>query len=128
MGVFDDVVLKWADKDYRIPANRMLGAIACLEAVITLQELGRYGPHGSVSMSKLSQAYGAILRYAGAGVPDEEIYGELYADPTRGTLIDATFRQVLEVMLPPAQRNRLAPTVFPEQAAPGNPPAAAEAS
>ena len=65
MGAFDDVTLNWGGRDYTIPANRMMGAIARIEDVVTLVELNAYFGRDAVPLGKISMAFGAVLRYAG---------------------------------------------------------------
>lgn len=83
MGSFDDIHLEWADRKYTIKRDRVLGAIARVEDVLTLSELSRFHQRGTAPMAKIAMAYGAVLRYAGAKVSDDEVaqgLGEMNAD------------------------------------------------
>lgn len=76
MAVFQEIRLSWDGREFVIPAERVLGAIAEVEEVVTLPEiLMMMG--GKMTMAKLSRAYGALLRYAGASLSDDEVYGGL---------------------------------------------------
>jgi hypothetical protein len=102
MGSFEDIRLQWAGKDYTIRANRVLGAIARIEDVLTLSELQRFSMRGTAPMAKLSMAYGAVLRYAGATVTDEEVYAGMFGET--GTGADAVVESIsalVAMMVPP---------------------------
>lgn len=60
MGAFDAITLAWAGSEYAIPANRVMGAIARIEDVVTLEELGRYGERGTMPIAKLAMAWGFV--------------------------------------------------------------------
>ena len=102
MGVFDDYPIAWNGKNYVIPAGAMLGAIARIEDVVTLQELFAYGLRGKAPMAKLARAYGAVLRYAGAALTDEEVYkGIVTGDQPHEAVVNA-INGLLGMMLPPS--------------------------
>lgn len=81
---FEEVTLTWKGEQYVVPAERQLMLVAKIEdaletasgepAIVTLTKAG--GP----SQARLSSAFGAALRYAGADVSDEEIYLSIMAD------------------------------------------------
>jgi hypothetical protein len=79
MGAFDDVELEWAGKAYTIPANKVMGAIARIEDVMTLGELLAYVERETAPFGKIAAAYGAVLRYAGCKVSDEDVYRGIFA-------------------------------------------------
>ncbi len=102
MGSFEDIRLQWAEKDYTIKANRVLGAIARIEDVLTLNELQRFGARKAAPMAKIAMAYGAVLRYAGASVTDDEVYAGMFG--AAGTSADAVVDSVsslVAMMVPP---------------------------
>jgi len=102
MGSFEDIHLQWADSEYVIRANKVLGAIARIEDVLTLNELQRFSARGTAPMAKLSMAYGAVLRYAGAKVTDEEVYAGMFG--STGTGADAVVESIsalVAMMVPP---------------------------
>jgi len=101
MGAFDAVTLAWAGFEYVIPANRVMGAIARIEDVVTLEELGRYGERGTMPLAKLAMAYGAVLRYAGAKVKDEEVFAGMFSDGQKQNDLVTALMSLLTMMLPP---------------------------
>lgn len=104
--VFEDIKLEWRGEPYVIPANRVLGAIARVEEFFTLGELTRDArDRNSVPMSKLASAYGAVLRYAGASVTNEEVYEELF-QKTSAPLITSAIQGLLMMMIPPSALRR----------------------
>lgn len=80
MGIFSDVRLEWGEAAFTITADRVLGAIAVVEDHITLGDLGA---RKSLPLAKISMAYGAVLRYAGAKVSDDEVYNAMFRDKGR---------------------------------------------
>jgi hypothetical protein len=103
MALFEPVSLSWGGIEYSIPANRMMRAIAKVEEVITLQQLGN---PDAVPMAKISMAYGTLLRYAGAPVTDEAVYEAMFVDGA-STPMTAT-QTLLTLMLPKRIRDKLA--------------------
>jgi hypothetical protein len=102
MAIFQDVVLGWDGANYTIPAERVLGAIAEIEQVITLSEIAAYNERGTAPMAKLAQAFGAALRYAGAKVANDEVYaGLLRGGDSQGVAVKSV-TALLQMMLPPA--------------------------
>jgi hypothetical protein len=55
-----------------------MGAIATVEEVMTLSELGSLAQKGDVPLTKIAYAFGALLRYAGSKQTDEEVYSFLF--------------------------------------------------
>ncbi len=100
MGAFDAVTLAWAGSEYVIPGNRVMGAIARIEDVVTLEELGRYGERGTMPLAKLAMAYGAVLRYAGANVKDDEVFAGMFSDGQKQTDLVTALMSLLTMMLP----------------------------
>lgn len=106
MNVFEDVTLSWDGKDYTIPANKMMKCIARLEEVVTLNELHGYALRGGAPIGKLAMAYGAVLRYAGATVTDEEIYLNLMRKLSDVGIITSV-KNILSLMLPAEIRKKV---------------------
>lgn len=100
MALFDDVKLVWKGREFIIPRNRVMGAIARVEDVLTLQELMRIQARGGTPFVKLSMAYGTVLRYAGANVDDEDVYAGMFKLETSGEVSGAVV-SLLHMMLPP---------------------------
>lgn len=106
MGVFDDVQLAWNGKDFAIPSNRVLGAIARIEEHITLPELAGYAERGTAPLAKLAQAYGAVLRFAGATVSDDDVYLGMFgaAGGDKQSSIVIALQHLMQMMVPNAER------------------------
>lgn len=96
--MFEEVRLKWKEKEYVIPENRVMRLIAKVEDVITLAELINYSERNTTPVAKVASAYGVMLRFAGARVEDEEIYSQFY-DAGAETIIESTFA-LLAIMSP----------------------------
>lgn len=110
MGVFEDVHLEWDGKLFTIPAKRMMGAIAAIERHLTLKELHDNGTvRNTVPLSALAQAYGSVLRYAGAAIEDEAIYKLMFAggDAPKSTVM-AAIQALMMMMVPPNASSRAA--------------------
>lgn len=124
MAVFDDIRLRWKGQDYVVRANRVMGALARIEDVITFGALYSHMQRGDVPLVKLSQAYGAVLRYAGARIEDEEIYAGMFDEASRDAVM-AALQALMEMMLPPAARKTAATADAGQESPPANPPATA---
>lgn len=107
MGVFDPVELVWEGKTYTVPANRVLGMIARIEEVVTLQELRVFSERHASPLAHMSQAYAAALTYAGCRVDADDVY---YA-VTRGGDVTIAERvsEILLLMIPPNREDAHAP-------------------
>jgi hypothetical protein len=109
MSGFEDLTLGWGGKSFVIPARKMLGAVARIEEVITLQELTAYASRGTAPMARLAQAYGSVLRYAGAAATDDEVYSGLFGDagPDNANLIADSINTLMVMMIPPHVRRKM---------------------
>lgn len=121
MNGFDPVELYWHEEKFIIPKNEVLGAIARVEEVITLNELQNYGKKNTVPMAKMSMAYGLLLRYAGCKVTDVEVYEAMFGQGkgVKSDVIAKTIVTLIAMMIPPSAMKTKEP---PQQ---GNPLAAA---
>lgn len=106
-GVFQDVELEWSDRIYTIKSHRVMGAIYKIENIITLQEFQEYASRGAAPIAKLCGAYGAVLRYAGAKVDDDEIYDMAFRGEDTQEAITAAILNLITLMLPPHAREKL---------------------
>lgn len=81
---FEDVVLTWGGEEFTIPADQQMRLIAVIEDALLdhtgIPAVAILSRRGGPSQSRLSSAYAAALRHAGAKVTDEEIYLTLQAD------------------------------------------------
>lgn len=109
MSGFDDIKLGWGGKVYTIPARKALGAIARIEQVITLKELTQFAQRETAPMAMLAQAYGSVLRYAGADVTDEDIYTGMFgaAGQDVSAVIAEAVQTLMLMMIPPAIRAKM---------------------
>jgi len=83
-GKFEPVTLSWKGEQFVVAPERTLPLIAAIEDALMgpggeppVAMLTRQGGPG---YARLSAAYGAALRYAGAQVTDEEIYTSIQED------------------------------------------------
>jgi hypothetical protein len=100
-GIFQQIEMVWGGTPVTIPAERVLGAIAELEQVITFVELAQMLGSARPSMARLAQATGAVLRYAGVKVSDDDAYAQIFGtDAGREEAVKAM--QILMTMcIPP---------------------------
>lgn len=109
-GAFDDVTLTWKGRDYTIPARNMMGAIARIEDHVTMPEMQRFGERGTAPISRLSSAFAAVLRYAGAAVKDEDVYAAMFEAPEEAEVVATSIRTLLAMMVPRNAREKVLAT------------------
>jgi hypothetical protein len=102
MAIFQPIRLSWHSRDFTIPAERVMGAIAVVEEVMTFPEIVRMIGGGHPNISKVARAYGALLRYAGAGVDDDEVYEGLFKPGTMHAQVLTALDMLAAMMLPPS--------------------------
>lgn len=100
MAIFDPIKLSWNGHDYIILPDKVMGAIARIEDVITIDELGRYLGKKTAPLAKLAQAYASVLRYAGATVADEEVYAGMFKANQTQDVISTALSTLMAMMLP----------------------------
>lgn len=122
MGVFRDIILPWEGQDYTIPSNKVMGAIARIEDVLTIKELYEASAGGNIKFTRIAAAFGEALRYAGAKVSDDEVYGAMFAGAESQHVIVSAISGLLSMMIPPAAHKE-----GPADAKPGNAPSKAVA-
>ena len=101
MGVFQPIKLSWHGKNFTVPAERVLGAIASIEEVATFPEIVRM-INGTPNLSKIARAYGAVLRYAGAVVDDEEVYEGMFQPGSTHMEVLTALNTMVAMMMPPS--------------------------
>lgn len=113
MAIFEKINLHWKERDYVIQPDDVLQCIAKIEDVITLADLHHYGTNGRVPLAKLSMAYAAVLRHAGAVVDADEVYAAMFkgADMQRRT--SKAIETLLLMMIPPEALRKSSPTEQP---------------
>lgn len=108
MSNFDDVEIEWKGTKYTIKKNRVLGAIARIEDVVTMSELQRFWDRGTAPMAKIAMAYGAVLRYVGVNVTDDEVYEGMFSkEKGSSENVVASVAALVEMMIPPVARKVL---------------------
>jgi hypothetical protein len=104
---FQDIELEWKGDIYTIKAHRVMGAIARIEEYITLPELNTYTQRGGAPIGRLSQAYCAVLKYAGASVTEADVYEQSFATNGDENNIMLAVTNIMMILLPPSVRKRL---------------------
>lgn len=98
MDLFKDVGFTWNGVEYVVPADKVMGLVAVIEEVITIEELVGAG----VKRVKMAKAFAAALRYAGArNVNDEEIYQSLFHKANSMVTTTGMVTALLKMMVPP---------------------------
>jgi len=101
MAIFEEIRLSWNGREYKIPPDRVMQAIAKIEDHVTLVELHTYGLNGTAPLAKLSMAYAALLQHAGADVNADDVYASMFVSgEMQKNMIDAT-QTMLMLMIPP---------------------------
>jgi hypothetical protein len=104
MGIFTPIELVWGGRSYTIPADKVMGAVCCVEDVVTMSELAAHAHRGGVQMAKLARAYAAVLRYAGAQVLDEEVYRSMFTGDGASAAVTRGVQGILQMCVPVAAR------------------------
>lgn len=104
MGVFTDIDLVWNGRVYTIKSNRVMGAIAQIEDLVTLAEIAAFGARGTMPMARLCQGYAAAFKYAGAKVTGEDILQAVYAQPEKQLVVMKAVAGLLAMGMPPDKR------------------------
>ena len=103
MRAFEDYVIGWEGKTYTIPANQLLPVIAAVEEHVTMHELLEASLKNRVPLARLSRAYGAILRFAGVSILDDQVYQRMFnGGDLQNKMVDAA-NGLLGLMIPPEQ-------------------------
>lgn len=114
---FETVTLRWQGGEYAIPPERQLRLIADLEDILATPgtpAVLALTSKNTPNYARLSEAYGAALRFAGAEVEDAEIYLHLQdllseGDPSAAILVQREVIGLLAIMSPPAHRKITTP-------------------
>lgn len=109
MSIFKPIEVRWNGGKRMIPSNRAMLAAAHVEEVISLSKLATMLNDGNPPLVKISQAYGALLEFAGfeksnADCADlsEEVYLSMFnGDDTTFTLVQDAISTLMIVMTPP---------------------------
>lgn len=102
MSTFEEVKVSWKGQEAAIPANNVLRAIAKVESVLTVGELGALSITGAPKpLAKISMAYGLLLRHAGIKVEDDDIYAAMFSGPDTIVQAGALLNALIALMVPP---------------------------
>jgi hypothetical protein len=107
MGAFDPIEVAWKGRTYTIPPRRVMGAIARIEDVLTFNELQAFERRDTLPLAKLSMAYGAVLRYAGATVADEDVYADMFGQAGAVQQVSEAVIGLMMMMMPRAVRQQI---------------------
>jgi len=77
VAIFEEVTLTWDGRDYKIPPERVLKCIAAVEEVLPLWRVSQ-ATVADLRLADLSEAFSAVLRFAGADVSADEFYSRLF--------------------------------------------------
>ncbi len=102
-GIFQEITLVWAGREYRIPPDQVMPAIAIVEDHVLLGDVVQAARRGAVPLAKLSRAFGAVLRFAGARVSDDEVYAGMFKRGSQRDAAEAAVNTLLTMMIPPEQ-------------------------
>lgn len=103
MSVFEDFRFEWNGREQIIPADRMMGAIAAVEEHLTLLEIHEMTKQRkTVRFERIARSYGALLRYSGVEVTDDEVYASFFADGAARHKLTASLIGLQQLMLPPS--------------------------
>lgn len=108
MSVFEPVTLGWDGKEYTIPSDRILGAIARIEEHITLAEINNDGVNRkTIRMVPVARAYASVLRYAGADAKDDDVYESMFMTGNTSNVMADALTMLMGMMVPPKKMNEL---------------------
>ena len=110
--IFEPITITWAGSEYKIESDRVMGAIATIEEVVTLSELAEMLQSGKLAFSKIARAFASVLRYAGASVSNEEVYSAMFGEDKSSAM--QSLSMLLGMMVPPTAiargKDQAAPT------------------
>jgi hypothetical protein len=101
--IFEPITITWAGADYKIEPEKVMGAIATVEQVVTLSELAEMVQSGRIAFSKIATAFASVLRYAGAKVTNEDVYAGMFGEDKSSAMQNLSL--LLAMMVPPQAIN-----------------------
>lgn len=103
MKIFEDITIKWDGREHTIPSEKVMRAIGLIEEHLTMKEIGEaVHSSGGIAFTKVAAAYGAILRFAGADITDEQVYAGLFSMSKEKNNVQAVLNGLLAMMIPPS--------------------------
>lgn len=98
---FESATVEWHGKSYVVPGNRMMGLIREIETVITYHELIAQALAAKVKLTDLAEAWGAVLRFAGADATNEQVYFGMFSGGLAPDGVSGAISALLHLMTPP---------------------------
>lgn len=95
--MFNPVDLEFKGQNLSVPANRVLGLIASIEAHVNIVALNN--PE-KLSYASLARAYADAIKYAGGKATADEVYEELFG--AGNSNVHAVIGNLMIMMLPPS--------------------------
>lgn len=77
-----DIAFEYGGREYRIPATRAFAVGEQVEDIATIAEVASWAK--KPRFHKIARCYGAMLRFAGASVSDEEIHRDILSGALAG--------------------------------------------
>lgn len=96
MSIFQDVVLAYEGKEYRVKSDDVMLLIEAVEDIITIDEL----TSSKVKFVKLSRAYGEALRFAGCKINDQQIYVSMFSQDQSIAAAQNAIAGLVSLMIP----------------------------
>ena len=96
MSRFQEIGLTWDDREYVVPANKVMGLIDVVLQEISLQEMSSE----NFNILKLRNAFTAALNYAGCKATREDVYFHLF-DGKAGEHIAFVIASLNAMVVPP---------------------------
>lgn len=118
MSVFDPIELRWKGDQFEIPARRVLASIASVEEILPFGVIAQMANGVNINVSKISQAYGCLLRLAGVKATDEDVYELIIENPDEAGGAREIIWILMTSMLPRKMKERV--TKLAQQAEEGN--------
>ncbi len=111
MSGFDPIVLEWGGRSWTIEPHKMMGALQIYERAVTPQDFQLLAAGGmAAAPAVVSAAYGALLRYAGARVGDDEVFLKCRQETFTGEKSMAIMDRLVDLQwlrIDPAERERI---------------------
>jgi hypothetical protein len=102
--MFEPITLSWGGKSYVIPANQVMKALAVIEDHCTMFELQKSFKSGGVPLAKISNAFAAVIRFAGGSVSAEDVYAGMFGGGPDAQAAQQAITALLMMMVPPSTR------------------------
>lgn len=98
---FNKIDVTWRGKQYVIPSDQVLMAVAMVEEVVTVRELCQMLAEEKPKSVIIGRAFAQILRYAGATVTDHEAYTAFVAEGPLGSGQLHALALLITMIMPP---------------------------